>query len=168
MRIEIDYYEVLEVSPKASAEIIKKAYAILAKKYHPDLVADSDKEAATQRMALLNEAYEVLSNQDLRKLYDNLRKKQQEPFVNHQHEHSNKESQSSQSSNADTKYSYGQQSYRPKPSYSQTENKTNSGINPLKAIFKLILIIVKIGLFLWLGLILVLCFGIMFGDLFRR
>ena len=32
----LDYYEILEVHPKASQEIIKKAYLTLAKKYHPD------------------------------------------------------------------------------------------------------------------------------------
>ena len=32
-----DYYAILEVHPKASQEIIKKAYLTLAKKYHPDV-----------------------------------------------------------------------------------------------------------------------------------
>jgi len=63
-----DYYEILEVHPKASQEIIKKAYFTLAKKYHPDVYPD--KEFAVKKMAMLNEAYEVLSNPEKRRAYD--------------------------------------------------------------------------------------------------
>ncbi|WP_281697425.1 J domain-containing protein [Acidaminococcus massiliensis] len=63
-----DYYEILEVHPKASSEIIKKAYFTLAKKYHPDIYPD--KKFAIKKMAMLNEAYEVLSNPEKRKAYD--------------------------------------------------------------------------------------------------
>ena len=63
-----DYYEILEVHPKASQEIIKKAYFTLAKKYHPDVYPD--KEFAIKKMAMLNEAYEVLGNPEKRKAYD--------------------------------------------------------------------------------------------------
>ena len=45
----IDYYEVLEVHPKASQEIIKKAYLTLAKKYHPDTTT-FDKSFAEQKI----------------------------------------------------------------------------------------------------------------------
>lgn len=64
----VDYYEILEVHPKASPEIIKKAYFILAKKYHPDVYPD--KQYAIRKMALLNEAYAVLSNPEKRRDYD--------------------------------------------------------------------------------------------------
>lgn len=56
----VDYYEILEVHPKASQEIIKKAYFTLAKKYHPDVYPD--KEFAVKKMAILNKAYDVLGN----------------------------------------------------------------------------------------------------------
>ena len=65
-----DYYEILEVHPKASQEIIKKAYQTLAKKYHPD-TTDLDKNIATKKMAELNEAFSILSNEKSRNLYDN-------------------------------------------------------------------------------------------------
>jgi hypothetical protein len=64
----LDYYEILEVHPKASPEIIKKAYTLLAKKYHPDVYPD--KEFAHKKMSLLNEAYAVLIDPEKRKNYD--------------------------------------------------------------------------------------------------
>ena len=53
----MNYYEILEVSPTASQEIIKIAYKNLAKKYHPDT---SNQENAVEIMKSINEAYEVL------------------------------------------------------------------------------------------------------------
>lgn len=69
-RIMEDYYEILQVHPKASQEIIKKAYQTLAKRYHPDVYPD--KNIATKHMSLLNEAYAVLSNKNARTKYDML------------------------------------------------------------------------------------------------
>lgn len=68
--MEKNYYEILEVDKKASQEIIKKAYSTLAKKYHPDLQPDSQKNIAEEKFKLVNEAYETLSNDELRKQYD--------------------------------------------------------------------------------------------------
>lgn len=64
-----DYYEILEVHPKASEEIIRKAYLTLAKKYHPD-TNKGNENWATQKMKDLNEAFDVLSNPDKRRGYD--------------------------------------------------------------------------------------------------
>lgn len=63
-----DYYEVLGVDKKASADEIKKAYRKLAKKYHPDLHPDD--ESAHKKFTEINEAYEVLSDPDKRQKYD--------------------------------------------------------------------------------------------------
>ena len=65
-----NYYEILEVSPNASYEVIEKAYRTLAKKYHPD-IQPRDKLYWTEvNFKEITEAYDVLSNPTLRKDYD--------------------------------------------------------------------------------------------------
>ena len=63
-----DYYEVLGVQKDASAEEIKKAYRKITKENHPDL-HPGDK-ACEERFKEANEAYEVLSDEEKRKKYD--------------------------------------------------------------------------------------------------
>lgn len=63
-------YEILEVSEKASKEVIDKAYHVLAKKYHPDLQEGNKKKSAEKKMQKLNEAYEIIGNEEKRKVYD--------------------------------------------------------------------------------------------------
>lgn len=64
-----DYYEVLGVSKTATDEELKKAYRRLAKKYHPDANPDN-KEEAEKNFKEVNEAYEVLSDAQKRRMYD--------------------------------------------------------------------------------------------------
>ena len=71
-------YEILEVSENASAEIIEKAYKVLAKKYHPDLQEESQKANSENKMKQINEAYEILGNSEKRKEYDITLKKNRE------------------------------------------------------------------------------------------
>ncbi|KAK1931026.1 DnaJ subfamily B member 7 [Phytophthora citrophthora] len=64
-----DYYENLGVARTASAQEIKKAYRKLAIKYHPDK-NPADKLTAEANFKVVGEAYNVLSNEDTRKIYD--------------------------------------------------------------------------------------------------
>lgn len=63
-----DYYEVLGVDRNADDAALKKAYRVLAKKYHPDM-NPGDKEAE-QKFKEASEAYAVLSDPDKRRQYD--------------------------------------------------------------------------------------------------
>ena len=64
-----DYYEILGVSKTATDDELKKAYRKMAKKYHPDANPDNKAEAEA-KFKEVNEAYEVLSNPQKRKMYD--------------------------------------------------------------------------------------------------
>ncbi|GAB5587712.1 hypothetical protein Unana1_02612 [Umbelopsis nana] len=67
-----DYYKILNVSKTADKREIKKAYRKLAQEWHPDKYSgDLDSEAVEAKMAEINQAYEVLYDDDLRQKYDN-------------------------------------------------------------------------------------------------
>ncbi|MBZ2175440.1 J domain-containing protein [Schnuerera sp. xch1] len=63
-----DYYKILGIDKNASKDDIKKAYRKLAKKYHPDLHPND--ERAQEKFKEVNEAYEVLGDENKRKQYD--------------------------------------------------------------------------------------------------
>ena len=64
-----DYYEILGVDKNADDAELKKAFRKMAKKYHPDANPDNKAEAEA-KFKEVNEAYEVLSNPQKRKMYD--------------------------------------------------------------------------------------------------
>jgi DnaJ-class molecular chaperone len=68
-RPEVDYYEILQVHPRASQEMVKKAYRTLMGEMggHPDLGGD------VERAKLINEAYTVLGDPEVRRGYDDAR-----------------------------------------------------------------------------------------------
>jgi curved DNA-binding protein len=61
-----DYYEVLQVSPRADQETIERVYRLLAKRYHPDNKVTGDE----QKFSILINAYRVLSDPEMRAAYD--------------------------------------------------------------------------------------------------
>ncbi|MBW4644197.1 MAG: DnaJ domain-containing protein [Goleter apudmare HA4340-LM2] len=63
-----DYYAILGISKTASPEEIKQAFRKLARKFHPDV--NPNNKQAEARFKEINEAYEVLSDPDKRKKYD--------------------------------------------------------------------------------------------------
>lgn len=65
-----DYYKLLGVSRESSKDEISKAYKKLARKYHPDL--NPNNKEAEDKFKDINEAYEVLRDDEKRRLYDQL------------------------------------------------------------------------------------------------
>lgn len=67
-KCNMNYYEILEITPEASQEVVKAAYRALVKKLHPDNMDGKQDECRT--IEDVNMAYEVLSDSDRRKKYD--------------------------------------------------------------------------------------------------
>ena len=71
-----DYYEILGVPPNAEKKVIQQTFRQLARKHHPD-VNPGNKEAE-EKFKTINEAYQVLSDAEQRKKYDELRAQYQQ------------------------------------------------------------------------------------------
>ena len=67
-----DFYATLGLSENADSDEIKKAFRALAKRYHPD--ANQGDESAAERFKEIGEAYSVLSDEEKRKKYDQMRR----------------------------------------------------------------------------------------------
>ena len=102
-------YEVLEVSENASSEVIEKAYRVLAKKYHPDLQEQGEKQNAEIKMKQINAAYEILGNEEKRREYDlKLQQEREQEEINNQNS------------------SYNSAAYNANANNTATDNKVNS------------------------------------------
>lgn len=92
-----DYYQILNVTPAASQQQIKKAYVKLVKQFHPDRNPKDPK--SDERTKSINEAYGVLKDRQRRNQYDRMREQERmrdgaavndydadgEPFFGHLH-----------------------------------------------------------------------------------
>uniref|UniRef100_A0A183C6F2 J domain-containing protein n=1 Tax=Globodera pallida TaxID=36090 RepID=A0A183C6F2_GLOPA len=65
-----DFYQILDVSPTASHEEIKKAYYTLAKKYHPDVSGVNANATFAQKYMEIREAYDILCDEEKRNEHD--------------------------------------------------------------------------------------------------
>lgn len=82
---DLTFYEILEVSPNASQAIIRSAYKILIQRYHPDKNSGSlDME---QKTILIGKAFEVLSDPEARKAYDQYLEQQRSNAIGEQKPH---------------------------------------------------------------------------------
>jgi len=78
----IDHYRTLGVPASASPDELRDAYRALARRLHPDRVADpSARRSADDRMAKVNEAWRVLGDPDLRAAYDRSRQPPAAPSI---------------------------------------------------------------------------------------
>ncbi len=66
--VEIDYYTLLEVAKNSDKNTIKKAYRKMAMKYHPD--KNQNNKEAEEKFKAVNEAYQVLIDDEKRAIYD--------------------------------------------------------------------------------------------------
>jgi hypothetical protein len=62
----VDFYEILQLSPRATTETVERVYRMLAKRYHPDNQQSGD----SNKFYVVQEAYEVLSDPERRAAYD--------------------------------------------------------------------------------------------------
>ncbi|HME10256.1 MAG TPA: J domain-containing protein [Bryobacteraceae bacterium] len=72
-----DHYEVLGIDPKSDSDAIQRAYSILAQRFHPSNTVTGDKE----KFDSVNQAYEILSDLELRKDFDTVKGVSQEDAV---------------------------------------------------------------------------------------
>lgn len=107
-------YDVLEVSRKASKEIIEKSYKTLAKRYHPDLQSVENKSHAEEMMKKINEAYETLSNDEKRREYD--RKLEEEEKIQEE-SRINNSTREVQNTNYNSNFNYSNLNYENANSY---------------------------------------------------
>jgi len=80
-----NYYKVLGVDKQASKNQIKKSYRNLAKAWHPDKYSGDDPKGAAKRYNDITEAYDVLSNDELRARFDNGDDPNSQEQQNHHH-----------------------------------------------------------------------------------
>lgn len=109
--MEKNYYDILQINKNAAPEIVEKAYKTLVRMYHPDLQESANKQEYEEKLKLINEAYETLSNEQKRKQYD-LELEQIEQMKRQQE-------------NVENSYSNFNNSYNPNVSNNQYQNPNN-------------------------------------------
>ena len=127
----LNLYEILEVSEKASKEVIEKAYHVLAKKYHPDLQQEVQKQEAEKKMKQINEAYEILSDEEKRKEYD-IKLEQERQMQREQELQKQKEESKSQVEKPIIENELHKEDIRQQAETMEQENTSNQNIQNLQ------------------------------------
>lgn len=111
------YYEILEVSQNASPEVIEKAYKALVKKYHPDLQPNEKKQEAENKIKIINEAYEILSDKEKKEKYDEQLKRQKlkEEQLKYAEMNKNRQNNTNTNTNSNINNNYSQNPTSKKP-----------------------------------------------------
>ncbi len=124
-----DLYKTLEVDRNASIDVIEKAYKVLAKKYHPDLQSTQEsKKVAEEKIKKINEAYEILKDNEKRKKYDlELEQEEKRNTVNNTN-HNSDYTNTNYSSSAVNGATYNNVNYKQNVGYknnAESNNKQN-------------------------------------------
>ena len=138
-------YDILEVSRKASKEIIEKAYKTLAKKYHPDVQSE-------EKMKQLNEAYSILSDDIKRAEYD-AKLEQEENKLKEQNYANRYKNEEYSTYSQDYNKEYSPQDYTEKnyDYYNLNSNINNTNVNTANA-NKIIFFFPSLGVSLFTGI----------------
>lgn len=132
-----NYYEILEVNPKASKEIIEKAYRTLVKRYHPDLYSSVQKREAEAKLKEINEAYNILSDDFLRGQYDLELKKEETQYEELKNRQVNNESRDINNSDNINKQG-SRKNKNTGPINKKIENRKKSNVGTIFGIIELV------------------------------
>lgn len=134
--VHLEFYQQLEVPPTASQSEIKKAYhkvrhlenSFLIKvkaaiKYHPD--KNVGNVAATEKFQSVKEAYEVLGNEEKRKLYDAYGKE----YLQHQQNEAARQEYQQNAAEANSQFFHNQAGPNFNPQNNQNFNQNNQNFN---------------------------------------
>ncbi len=133
-------YEILQVNKNDSQETIEKSYKKLVKKYHPDIA--KDKAKAEEIMKNINNAYDILGDEEKRKEYDeqlNLSIQNNNPKPNYTSNNNYNTTQYTNYNNTNNQYNYSGNDYN-----KETMDYIINSIVSSKKIFLIILLIVFI------------------------
>lgn len=133
----MNLYEVLEVNENASEETINKIYKIQAKRYHPDLQkTEAEKIEAEEKMKKINEAYNVLSNPQKRKEYDENLKNQRQREKEEDRQKIINETMQEYSNKSQNVYYNQLQMNKNTPNINQEQTQKNINVNQQKVYTK--------------------------------
>ena len=143
------HYDNLQISHRASEEVIKGAFKFLSQKWHPDKQPPEMREESERNMKLINEAYQVLINPITRKEHDNWIKEQEASQTTSKQSNFDTENKQETSNQQNRKLSLETREY-----YALAIARRNWGLNLIVGYFAA----------LFLTVILYVIYGIYIGD----